>query len=55
MTDLLLCLILAISILNWAEHSEWVALRLRRARKLQRRLGKKIKNWKHSRSRRIDG
>lgn len=47
--NILLCLILCVSLVNWAEHSQWVAVRNRRVLKLRRRLGKKIKNWKHQR------
>lgn len=56
MTDILLGLILIAIVLAWAERSEWLALRKRRALKLRRKVGKKIKNWRiHRQQRRNDG
>ena len=55
MTDWILALILIFVVLGWAEHSLWIADRRRVGRKWKAKLRKKIKNWKHSRLRRIDG
>ncbi len=55
MTDWILALILIFVVLAWAEHSPWVALQKRRALKLRRKVGKRIKNWRiHRRQRRSD-
>ena len=49
MTDIILVLILAFTVLAWAEHSVWLADRRRVGRKWKAKLRKKIKNWKHRR------
>ena len=55
MTDILLALILIFIALAWAEHSAWVAGRRRVGRKWKAKLDKRIKNWKHGKSRRNNG
>ena len=55
MTDIILTLILIFVVLAWAEHCVWLADRLRVGRKLKAKLDKRIKNWKHGRSRRNNG
>jgi len=46
MTDILLGLILVFVVLLWTEHSPWLARRTTKARKLGRKIGKKVRNWR---------